>query len=77
MTEVQNKYGKALLETVHDPKLNTVLLVNSGSKAVELGVRLAQAYTKRKHIINHQPAIHGHTELLTNMHYKFVKVSFP
>lgn len=71
---MQNKYGKALVETVDDPRLNTVLLVNSGSEAVELAIRLAQGYTKRKHIINHQPAVHGHTDMLTNMHYKFIKV---
>ncbi|MBO1902065.1 aminotransferase [Leucobacter weissii] len=43
------------------PRLDTVLLVNSGSEAVDLALRLAQAATGRKTIVALREAYHGWT----------------
>ncbi|WP_341956869.1 aminotransferase [Microbacterium sp. LWH13-1.2] len=41
--------------------LDTVLLVNSGSEAVDLGIRLAQAATDRRSVVALREAYHGWT----------------
>lgn len=56
------EYSERLLELL--PKgsgLDTVLLVNSGSEAVDLALRLAQAATNRKTIVALREAYHGWT----------------
>lgn len=76
ITDVQTKYGKALLSTVSEGVIDTILLVNSGSEAVDLALRLAQSYTKRQDIVCPQPSLYGHSSVLASMHYTFLKVSF-
>ena len=47
-------------------------LVNSGSEANELAVRIARAYTGAKDMIVVEDAYHGHTGLLIDLSpYKF------
>ena len=54
------------------PSLSTGFLVNSGSEANELAVRLARSYTKRHDIAVLEGAYHGHTGMLVELSpYKF------
>lgn len=56
------EYSERLLELA--PKggdFDTVLLVNSGSEAVDLAIRLAQASTQRKTVVALREAYHGWT----------------
>lgn len=56
------EYSERLLELA--PKggdFDTVLLVNSGSEAVDLAIRLAQAATQRKTVVALREAYHGWT----------------
>ncbi|MBC9944118.1 aminotransferase [Leucobacter sp. cx-328] len=56
------EYSERLLEMLpEDTGLDTVLLVNSGSEAVDLALRLAQAATGRKTIVSLREAYHGWT----------------
>ncbi|MGO1537967.1 MAG: aminotransferase [Leucobacter sp.] len=48
-------------ENDDDPDLDTVLLVNSGSEAVDLALQLAQAATGRETIVSLREAYHGWT----------------
>ncbi|GAA3594434.1 aminotransferase [Klugiella xanthotipulae] len=50
--------SEALLEKVPE-SLNTVLLVNSGSEAVDLALRLAAAYTDSPHVMCVRESYHG------------------
>lgn len=55
-------YSERLLALLpHNSGLDTVLLVNSGSEAVDLAIRLAQAATGRKSVIALREAYHGWT----------------
>jgi len=56
------EYSERLLELLpKDSGLDTVLLVNSGSEAVDLALRLAQATTGRKTVVALREAYHGWT----------------
>jgi len=70
VTDIQTKYCKSLLETVSGGTFDTVLLVNSGSEANDLAIRLAQAYTQRRDVISLAPAVHGYVGSLLDIHYK-------
>jgi 4-aminobutyrate aminotransferase-like enzyme len=64
-------YAQKLLETF-PPGLSVVFLVNSGSEANDLALRLARAYTKQEDVIVLGSAYHGHTTLLIEISpYKF------
>jgi 4-aminobutyrate aminotransferase-like enzyme/Ser/Thr protein kinase RdoA (MazF antagonist) len=53
--------SERLVELAPDPSLDTVLLVNSGSEAVDLGLRLAQMHTGRRTVVALREAYHGWT----------------
>ena len=53
-------FSQRLAATLPDP-LDTVFLVNSGSEAVDLGLRLAMAVTGRRDVIAVREAYHGWT----------------
>ncbi|MFC6234536.1 aminotransferase class III-fold pyridoxal phosphate-dependent enzyme, partial [Leucobacter soli] len=56
------EYSERLLALLpEDSALDTVLLVNSGSEAVDLALRLAQAATGRKTVVALREAYHGWT----------------
>ncbi|MCS3428081.1 aminotransferase [Leucobacter aridicollis] len=56
------EYSERLLALLpQDSELDTVLLVNSGSEAVDLALRLAQAATGRKTVVALREAYHGWT----------------
>jgi 4-aminobutyrate aminotransferase-like enzyme/Ser/Thr protein kinase RdoA (MazF antagonist) len=56
------EYSERLLALLpEDSGLDTVLLVNSGSEAVDLALRLAQAATGRKAVVALREAYHGWT----------------
>ncbi|PRI11716.1 aminotransferase [Leucobacter massiliensis] len=56
------EYSERLLALLpEDSGLDTVLLVNSGSEAVDLALRLAQAATGRKTVVALREAYHGWT----------------
>ncbi|MBL3677920.1 aminotransferase [Leucobacter chromiireducens] len=56
------EYSERLLALLPaDSELDTVLLVNSGSEAVDLALRLAQAATGRRTIVSLREAYHGWT----------------
>lgn len=56
------EYGERLLALMpEDSGLDTVLLVNSGSEAVDLALRLAQAATGRRTVVALREAYHGWT----------------
>lgn len=48
-------------QSVADAELDTVILVNSGSEAVDLALRLAQAATSRATVVSLREAYHGWT----------------
>jgi 4-aminobutyrate aminotransferase-like enzyme/Ser/Thr protein kinase RdoA (MazF antagonist) len=51
--------NERLIELAPDPELNTVLLVNSGTEAIDLAIRLAQIHTGRDAIIALRESYHG------------------
>lgn len=56
------EYSERLLALLPEGSgLDTVLLVNSGSEAVDLGIRLAQAATGRATVVSLREAYHGWT----------------
>lgn len=56
------EYSERLLELMPEGSdLDTVLLVNSGSEAVDLAIRLAQAATGRRTVVALREAYHGWT----------------
>ena len=56
------EYSERLLALLPEgSELDTVLLVNSGSEAVDLALRLAQAATGRKTVVSLREAYHGWT----------------
>ena len=66
---VMTEYAERLVALLPDP-LDTVFLVNSGSEAVDLALRLARAATGRRDLVSLEGAYHGWTtatdELCTN-----------
>ncbi len=65
------EYGERICELLPDP-LAVIFLVNSGSEANDLALRLARAYTGRKEIIVLEDAYHGHLSSLIEISpYKF------
>ena len=65
-------YVKRLTATLPAP-LDTCFLVNSGTEANELALRLALAHTKRRHVLVVDGAYHGHTSMLVAASpYKFM-----
>ena len=54
-------FAEKLLEHSPDPSLDTVIPVNSGSEAVDLAIRLAQAATGRRDLIAAREGYHGWT----------------
>lgn len=51
--------SERLVRLAPDPSLDTVLLVNSGTEAVDLAIRLAQLATGRKLVVALREAYHG------------------
>jgi|TARA_B100001996_G_scaffold14710_1_gene12245 4-aminobutyrate aminotransferase-like enzyme len=65
------EYLSRLSETLPDP-LGVGFLVNSGSEANELAIRLARAYTGNYDMVVVEGAYHGHTGMLIDLSpYKF------
>lgn len=65
------KFVEALLSTM-PPQLNVAFLVNSGSEANELAMRLAKTYTNQKDMIVSQVGYHGNTSACIDISsYKF------
>ncbi|KRB38994.1 aminotransferase [Microbacterium sp. Root180] len=56
------EFSERLAELVPDP-LDTVFLVNSGSEAVDLALRLGQAWSGRTDVLSVEEAYHGWTYL--------------
>lgn len=54
-------YVERLRELAPDPSLSAVMLVNSGSEAVELALKLAHAHTRRRDVVALREAYHGWT----------------
>lgn len=51
--------SERLVALAPDPSLDTVLLVNSGTEAVDLALRLAQVHTGRRPVVALREAYHG------------------
>lgn len=69
LNPVQQRYLAKLLATF-PPELNTIYLVNSGSEANDLALRIARAHTKAKRsqdVIVLDSAYHGHTQALVDI----------
>ena len=65
------EYASRLAATMPDP-LQVCFFVNSGSEANDLALRLAYAYTRRRHIVVLDGAYHGHLSALIDISpYKF------
>jgi 4-aminobutyrate aminotransferase-like enzyme len=65
------EYGDRLAALLPDP-LSVVFLVNSGSEANELALRLARAHTRRTDVIVVDAAYHGNTSAMIDLSpYKF------
>ncbi len=62
----QVEYAKLLTEQLPE-SLNSVYYVNSGSEAVETGVKLAKRYTGRYEIVAFKNAYHGSTHLAASL----------
>jgi 4-aminobutyrate aminotransferase-like enzyme/Ser/Thr protein kinase RdoA (MazF antagonist) len=64
-------YAERLADTMPDP-LGVCYFLNSASEANELALRLARTHTKRRDIVVHEAAYHGHTTTLIDISpYKF------
>ena len=65
------EYSRRLVALLPDP-LSVVFLVNSGSEANDLALRLARTHTGRDVVLALEHAYHGHTGALIEVsHYKF------
>lgn len=51
--------SERLVELAPDPSLDTVLLVNSGTEAIDLALRLSQVFTGRRSVVALREAYHG------------------
>jgi len=71
LNEVYLQYTEALLKKFPAP-LNKIFLVNSGSAASDLAIRLAYAHTTNRQLLVMEHGYHGNTQLGINIsHYKF------
>jgi len=71
LNEVYLKYTEALLKKFPAP-LNKVFLVNSGSAASDLAIRLAYAHSANRQLLIMEHGYHGNSQLGIDMsHYKF------
>lgn len=59
--EAYANFAEKLLAHTPDPSLDTVIPVNSGSEAIDLAIRLAQAATGRRDLIAAREGYHGWT----------------
>lgn len=69
LNPVQQRYLAKLLKTF-PPELNTVYLVNSGSEANDLALRIARSHStaaRRDHVAVLDSAYHGHTQSLVDI----------
>ena len=65
------EYGKKLLNKF-PKKLNKIYLVNSGSEASDLAIKIALSHSKNNDIMVVENGYHGHTQRGTDIsHYKF------
>jgi 4-aminobutyrate aminotransferase-like enzyme/Ser/Thr protein kinase RdoA (MazF antagonist) len=72
LTETHVAYAESLASRL-PASLDTVFLVNSGTEANELALRLAYAHTGHEDILVVENAYHGHTQRLTDVSpYKFM-----
>lgn len=72
ISEPLTKYTKQLISNFPD-SLSVCYLVNSGSEANDLALRLARAYTKRKDVIVFDDAYHGNLGNLIDISPKMFK----
>ncbi|MFC2082513.1 aminotransferase class III-fold pyridoxal phosphate-dependent enzyme [Candidatus Bipolaricaulota bacterium] len=71
------EYAERLCATLPQP-LDTCFLVNSGSEANELALRLAMTHTGRCHLVVLEGGYHGHTpRLIAASSYKFMGAGGP
>lgn len=61
LNPIQQRYLTKLLATLPE-ELNTIYLVNSGSEANDLALRIARTHTKKHEVICLDYAYHGHTQ---------------
>lgn len=72
LTDSHIAYSERLIDRMPD-ELDTVFLVNSGSEANELALRLACTHTGHEDVLVVENAYHGHTRQLINVSpYKFM-----
>lgn len=72
LTDAHVAYAERLAATL-PPELNTVFILNSGTEANELALRLARAHTGRDDLLVLDNAYHGHTRALIQASpYKFM-----
>ena len=64
--DLMNHYAERLTATMPEP-LNVCFLVNSGSEANDLALRLARAYTDQKDVIVVDKAYHGNSSSCTDI----------
>ncbi len=71
LNDVYLQYTEELLKKFPAP-LNKVFLLNSGSAASDLAIRLAYAYSANQHLLVMEHGYHGNSQLGINIsHYKF------
>jgi len=71
LNEVYLQYTEALLKKF-PPSLNKIFLVNSGSAASDLAIRLAYAHSKNRQLLVMEQGYHGNSQLGIDIsHYKF------
>lgn len=61
-TEAENKLASLILD--HNPYLQKIRFVSSGTEAVMSAIRLARGYTKRSKILKFEGCYHGHVDAL-------------
>lgn len=66
LSDAFNSYAELLLSTLPG-SLNRVFLVNSGSEANELAIRLARVYTGQKDVVVLEGAYHGNTTTMIDI----------
>lgn len=66
LSDAFNRYAELLISTFPD-SLNRVFLVNSGSEANELAVRMARTYTGHSDIVVLEGAYHGNTTTMIDI----------
>lgn len=69
VTDVLNKYVKEIVSSFPEP-LSVCYLVNSGSEANDLALRLAQQYTGHEDVISMEDGYSGNTTTLIDVSFK-------